>query len=837
VRLKRAPVDRHRLAAALFCASFLVIALTYLGRTPASASFTIYDTATYDLDSLEVPKFVSRNYIDLGKITQISKFRSHNGHDYSDSTQYGTAYAYTDLITGKIESCRSMKHYFMSPDASAKIYAPVSGIVSRMFDEEIGGTQIQITSDAQPAFTFVIFHVVLTAPLVVGDRVNEGQILGHHVGLQTWSDIAVEVHTPRGYHLVSYFETLTEEAFAPFKARGIGAPNDVAITKAFRDAHPAFGCAGLSVQSPDSENVTLTGGAVHQSISISAAALPSAVHVGDAPTPLSAAATSGLPVTITALQPKVCAFTGTTVTWRRPGMCNIIFSQPGDDNTYAAQPLQFVSTVLPTDVSEFALDARLPRLGGIFPPSSTGTQSYLRFHNLGSSPTTATVSLVDGDTGLPVAKWTSSALPPRATAQFSITDLEKAAPPGFVRPRIYGLKVENENNLTGYLQHVYYNPAVGGLTNASSCSMGATSNPTTLIYTYSSLLPSFPSSIHFVNPTSSLAGLALSANVGPTGVAAGTTPYYPTLGNKTSVPANAELVLPMAQIETAFHFVPEPNSSYFSVDNYSPSYLRGYLQHLVTSKVANVIADMTNVCAMNGALSSSVPSPLTTGGIYSSTNPEAQSFLRFYNFGAAPGPVTVTLFDTDTGTARGHWTSDSIPVGAMSQYSIATIENAIGLPNKDKYTMTVQTDIDGYFQHVIWRAPDGALSDLSTCSGSGGTDGTTVIGVHSSLQGAAGYPSTVIVNNTGTVSNTLLLGVYDARNGVRLGGYLSPSIPPDGQLMLDAATIEAGASFKPASAIVYYNLKIESAFTGFLQHLFTNQAAGVITDLTPVCAM
>ena len=59
----------------------------------------------YDLDRLGVPRFVNTNYIDLENIFQISKFRSSAGHDYSDD----------------IERCRSMKHYFMRPDASAAI--------------------------------------------------------------------------------------------------------------------------------------------------------------------------------------------------------------------------------------------------------------------------------------------------------------------------------------------------------------------------------------------------------------------------------------------------------------------------------------------------------------------------------------------------------------------------------------------------------------------------------------------------------------------------------------------------------------------------------------------
>lgn len=50
----------------------------------------------WDLDKYPPPRFVSKNYIELGKIHRISKYRSSVGHDYSDYK----------------ESCRSLKHYF-----------------------------------------------------------------------------------------------------------------------------------------------------------------------------------------------------------------------------------------------------------------------------------------------------------------------------------------------------------------------------------------------------------------------------------------------------------------------------------------------------------------------------------------------------------------------------------------------------------------------------------------------------------------------------------------------------------------------------------------------------
>ena len=216
--------------------------LFFLLHILAAATVT---AATYDVEKLGVPRFVSTNYIDVSKIFAISKFRSGTGHNYSDD----------------FERCRSMKHYFMYPNASAVIQAPVSGTITRIFDEW-AGTQVQITSAVQPAFTFILFHVALAKPLAMGDHVQEGQVLGTHVGMQTFSDIAVGVNVPGGYRLVSYFETLTDTGFAPFKARGITDIGQLVIPRAERDAAP-FQCNGENFTKvgaqTDSEYVNLNG--------------------------------------------------------------------------------------------------------------------------------------------------------------------------------------------------------------------------------------------------------------------------------------------------------------------------------------------------------------------------------------------------------------------------------------------------------------------------------------------------------------------------------------------------------------------------------------------------
>jgi hypothetical protein len=179
-----------------------------------------------------VPKFVSTGYIELDKITRISKFRSSIGHDYSDD----------------FESCRSMKHYFMPKSdinwSDIKIFSPVKGTVSKIY-QEWAGTQVQISSEDYPNVLFTIFHINLSGPLNVGDVVSAGQQLGTHIGSQTLSDIAVSINTPEGRRLVSFFDIMTAAAFQGYQSRGLISPTDLILSKEARDSDP-LNCNGQS---------------------------------------------------------------------------------------------------------------------------------------------------------------------------------------------------------------------------------------------------------------------------------------------------------------------------------------------------------------------------------------------------------------------------------------------------------------------------------------------------------------------------------------------------------------------------------------------------------------
>lgn len=780
-------------------------------------------TATYDIQTLGIPKFVDTIYIDMRKITSISKFRSAAGHNYSDGTQFGAALALKGS-DNRAEDCRSMKHYFRFPDVSVPIYAPVSGYVNSIRDGDLAAT-ISIISDVQPAFEFQVFHVELTPRPQPGDRVTAGQLLGHHVGSATWSDIAVAVNTGKGLHLISYFEVLTDGAFETFKARGITSREELIITKAARDAAP-INCVGFSQQYDQAKDtVALTGGAETQTISI-ATTLASSYRIGDPALTINATSSAGLPVTITSsLAPKVCAVSGKTVTWRRAGRCTLVFSQSGNPDTFAAGSVAQTTTVV--DPAAPAVTG-YPRLGAVFPPFAGGVASYLRFVHALSVAESITLNFTDAATGELVFKSTRS-IAPRAAVQFAVSDFEKDAPAGFVRPALYSVTIDPTSNFTGYVQHATFNFATGAFSNTSTCSEGLTTVESQVSLAHSTWAggSSYPSAVVVHNKTGGNVNHFLYVDDAATATQISAKDFY-----RGPQPNNAAQFATLSDIESGSG-VANNVAPYVNVR--SLAFPRGYLQHLITNQHLGITVDMSTLCAVNMSFDPPTPvSPLFTGPLFSGNQPGQQSVLRFYNGGASAGTVTATFTNSATGAVAGTWTSPSIPAGAEHQFDISAIEHEIGMTKSDHYELSVQTDIDGTFQHLLRRTSDGSLSNVSMCPSANTSDPRTLIGVHSSL---GGYPAFVVVNNTDATAQVVNLGIYDARNGAKITTFTTASIPAGAQKVYQAWQIESEAQFTPMPEQRRYVIKAEGAFTGFLQNLLLHGGSGLISDMTNVCLM
>ena len=757
----------------------------------------------YDIDKLGVPKFVNTNYIDVSKISQISKFRSSAGHSYVDD----------------VETCRSMKHYFIAPDATTVIVSPVAGTVTRL-EDDFAGKQVHITSDLYPGFIFIIFHINLDKPLALGDHFTEGQRLGRHVGTQTFSDIAVAVNTPTKYRLISYFETLTDSAFAVFQARGLTSRDQLIVPKAVRDADPYF-CGGESFVNlkvdPASEYVDLSGVQHIQVLTI-----PYVMVVGDTPYPLTFTASSSLPVQYTTSSAGVCTVTENKLSLVGAGDCIVYVDQPGDAQYLPAGQLRYAIKVYATPPG--------PRLGMVSSSAQTASTSFLRVINAGAAANTVNVALRDGTTGQKLGEWDSPSIPAGAAAQYSIaaleSDIEKAAGQTLTKPPYYS--VEIQTRMEGYVQHVAMAPGPGTFTNLSTCDTGAATSPNLLPYVHSSLLEKagYPSAIVVTNTGPTPASVQLAIFNAATGdkLGAYTTP---------AVPSNGQITVAIPVMESEAQISTDLGVNHYIVK--AEGAFSGYLQHLVTNTQTGVTVDMTTVCPMRASPSTTVATRI--GSVYSTAQTETRSFIRVFNAGTQAGTVKLTLADAATGISLGQWTSPSIAADVSRQFGMEEIEGGAGVTGLKpvNYVISIQSQFEtGYIQHVVFQPSLGTLTNRTTCDAGVTSLANQLINVHSKLL-TANYPSTVVVTNTDTVGSGVVLRTGDAATGHAYGNYVISYMPATSEALVSASVIENRITPLLTANIGHYNLKATGYFAAFLQHLVTNKMSGVVSDMTAMC--
>lgn len=478
------------------------------------------------------------------------------------------------------------------------------------------------------------------------------------------------------------------------------------------------------------------------------------------------------------------------------------------------------------------------RTASVYASSQAALGSFLRFANTGTSPGNVTMRVYN-PAGQSLGTWTSPQILPNSELQYSIGSIEQGAGINPAGNTQYSVAMES-SSITGNFQHVLYRPADGTLTNLSTCSVGVNAEPRILTGVHSSLIGAgFPSTIAIKNTGSATNAAVLGiydarngTKLGSVLVDNGSTRLFnePQVG---PTQAGAVTVVTMSYLETQAHLTP-PDGAYHYVIKIENSDFTGFLQHLVNNTKLGVITDMTTSCGLGGATGAATATP-NSGIIFSTAQTTSRSYLRFFNTDASAGTVTATFYDQDTNATLGVWTSPSIAPGAEQQVSVADIAATGVTTNKAYYTVGLSTTFRGYFQNVLYRPADGTLTNLSTCAAGVTAPQARLSAVHTSK--ISGFPSSVVINNTGAAATAYTLGIYDARNGSRLGAYTTASIPANGQAAISVAAMESAAGITPADGMFHYNIRSEQASPGYMQHLVDNQAAGVTTDMTTACAM
>jgi len=234
----------------------------------AGTLFAVGYTQGNNLEAAPIPQFIQHDFIDVSKVMSISKFRSGDGHDFSDS----------------FETCRSMKHYIdqqpsaagekyghanpdfsdPNPATALPIYSPVDGTITDIATETFPlGRQFYIVPDSQPRYIIRLFHVFPAQGISKGMKVTAGQQIGS-IGEGQPMDISVELHTSLKVgkvRYVSYFDVMPDSLFAVYQARGVATRDQLQISKAVRDADP-LSCNGEEFAknySEDANEVRLSG--------------------------------------------------------------------------------------------------------------------------------------------------------------------------------------------------------------------------------------------------------------------------------------------------------------------------------------------------------------------------------------------------------------------------------------------------------------------------------------------------------------------------------------------------------------------------------------------------
>ena len=193
----------------------------------------------------DIENIIITNFIDLDKISYISRFRSGTGHDYPDD----------------YESCRSMKHYYYAYETyggtNVNIYSPLNGSISDLTTEGHRGTRIMIKSSLHPAYQVIIFHVDINSSVTNGATVNAGDLLGtifvHEDDTNVSTDIAVRISTidekETKQKMVSYFNVMNDSVFSNYLDRGVVNKSQLIISASERDLNPLF-CEGQAFIGP-----------------------------------------------------------------------------------------------------------------------------------------------------------------------------------------------------------------------------------------------------------------------------------------------------------------------------------------------------------------------------------------------------------------------------------------------------------------------------------------------------------------------------------------------------------------------------------------------------------
>jgi subtilisin family serine protease len=250
----------------------------------------------------------------------------------------------------------------------------------------------------------------------------------------------------------------------------------------------------------------------------------------------------------------------------------------------------------------------------------------------------------------------------------------------------------------------------------------------------------------------------------------------------------------------------------------------------------------TPLLDVNAALDKVTATPPPAGmplmSLLSGAVSQGNSYLRFINADTKKGHVHLTLLQDTPKTIVGTYDTD-VAAGAAIQVTLKDIETAIGSAGTATSLETAYVDANfkGYIQNIVWNQKGQALTNLTSCPSTAHDPQTLATNVHTSLISGT-YPSQVIVFNSGLSPAIAAFDVLDSQTGIKVGSFqTSSAIQPNTSFLIDPADVFKTINFTPAPSQFHLNFKLQSGFTGIVQHVVQNNGAGVLTDMSVKCPL
>lgn len=221
-------------------------------------------------------------------------------------------------------------------------------------------------------------------------------------------------------------------------------------------------------------------------------------------------------------------------------------------------------------------------------PSTSGTASFLRFHNPTAAAGTVTVTLRLMGGSESIGTWTAT-IPAGAALQTALRDIESAAgvtPPAAGATYSLGLTA----TFNGFAQQVVWSAASGSLTNLSSCGPAVAADGAQVANVHTSLLPNYVSAVVLYNTGLAARAATLTIRDARSGQVLGTWTSPAVAAGAASRSFSATEILRDARIAVG--------DSLYHVNLALDAAFTGHLQHLSTDVAAARTTDMSAKCVL-----------------------------------------------------------------------------------------------------------------------------------------------------------------------------------------------------------------------------------------------